>query len=256
LIPSPPREFKAVSLIILALRQPQLDLIFHWRSRKHRLRMPATYAYHESETQEQTWLETVLGPEGFRVSKAALPVKLLAVRSGLAFYGRHNVAVVPGLGSYCRLTAFYTDLPVETDPWGESRMLEACRTCRACLKICPSGAITEERFLLNTTRCLTYANETEEPFPAWINPAWHHCLVGCLRCQSVCPENRALPKWVEIGAEFFEEETENLLQGITAERLPEVTREKLERLDLTEYCGMVLARNLEALLRRPGPGTC
>jgi epoxyqueuosine reductase len=82
-----------------------------------------------------------------------------------------------------------------------------------------------------------------------MDPCWHNCLIGCSYCQNVCPQNRDLWQWVERGAEFSEEETALLLEGIPLDQLPAATVEKLKRLDLTEYARL-LPRNLSALLRQ------
>ena len=79
----------------------------------------------------------------------------------------------------------------------------------------------------------------------WI--AWHNCLIGCLHCQRVCPENRSVWPWAEQGAEFSQEETDLLLQGTSFDQLPGATAEKLERLDMDAYVD-ILPRNLNALL--------
>ena len=130
-------------------------------------------------------------------------------------------------------------------------MLESCQNCSACLRHCPVGAITAERFLLHAERCITFHNEkpVDVPFPAWMDPAWHNCLVGCLHCQRVCPENREVWPWVEEGAEFSQEETALLLEGLPFDQLPAATAEKLERLDLDAFVD-ILPRNLNALLRQ------
>jgi epoxyqueuosine reductase len=109
-------------------------------------------------------------------------------------------------------------------------MMEACRKCSACLRHCPAGAITGERFLLHAERCLTFHNEKpgDVPFADWIDPAWHHCLVGCLQCQRVCPQNRQVWSWVQEGVAFSEEETALLLEGVPLDRLPAAILKKLE----------------------------
>ena len=116
----------------------------------------------------------------------------LAVRSGLAAYGRNNVTYVTGLGSFHRLSAFYSDMPCDGDEWHELRLLDRCVKCRLCHRLCPTGAIARDRFLLHAERCIVFHNEKPwtVPFPAWLDPAWHNCLVGCLLCQAKCPENR------------------------------------------------------------------
>jgi epoxyqueuosine reductase len=85
------------------------------------------------------------------------------------------------------------------------------------------------------------------PFPSWIDPAWHNCLVGCLHCQQVCPENRAVWSWVVEGASFMEEETALLQDGIPLDQLPGTTIEKLKQSDLADLLE-VLPRNLSMFL--------
>jgi len=191
-----------------------------------------------------------------------LPVKLLAVRSGLGAYGKNNICYVPGMGSFHRLVAFYSDLPCPEDNWQELQMLERCQNCSACVRHCPTGAIpsaqlrtgTSERFLLRAERCITFHNERagDFPFPAWLDPSWHNCLVGCLDCQRICPQNKDFLEWVEEGAEFSREETALLLEGVPLDQLPAETGRKLEQLDLIEYFD-ALPRNLRVFFARRGP---
>jgi epoxyqueuosine reductase len=182
----------------------------------------------------------------------AIPVSNdpLAARSGLGAYGRNNVCYVEGLGSFHRPVALISDLPCPEDTWQEARMMERCQTCQACIRACPTGAITAERFLLHAERCLTFRNEKpgSVPFPAWVDPAWHNCLVGCMICQRVCPENKEVLGWIEEGAEFSQEETALLLEGVPSDQLPDALTEKLAQWDLVDLLD-ILPRNLGAFLR-------
>ena len=129
-------------------------------------------------------------------------------------------------------------------------MMETCQNCSACLRHCPVSAIPSERFLLRAERCITFHNEKpgDVPFPAWIDPSWHNCLVGCLHCQRVCPENREFLHWVEERVEFSQEETALLLQGVALDQLPPATAKKLEQSDMVELLD-VLPRNLGVFLK-------
>jgi epoxyqueuosine reductase len=214
--------------------------------------VPPTYVHwQETNKQVEGLLTEILGPRGYRVAQATLPVKLLAVRSGLGAYGKNNICYVPGMGSFHRLAAFCSDLSCQEDNWQESQMMESCQNCSACLRNCPTGAITSERFLLHAERCITFHNERggDFPFPAWLDPSWHNCLVGCLYCQRVCPQNKDFLKWVEEGAEFSQEETALLLEGVPSHQLSAATVSKLGQLDLMEYLD-ALPRNLSALFDR------
>jgi len=127
-------------------------------------------------------------------------------------------------------------------------MMERCQTCHACRRSCPTGAVSAERFLLHAERCITFLNEKpgEDPFPDWMDDSWHNCLVGCLRCQEVCPENKELATWVEEGAEFSSEETALLLRGVPPNQLPPGLADKLAQWDLIDLLD-VLPRNLTVL---------
>lgn len=249
---SPPRALPgARSIIVVAIPQPQTQVTFTRNGEALRFVIPPTYPEREMEQRAWELLTQVLGPAGYRVAKATLPKKLLAVRSGLAAYGKNNITYVPGMGSFHGLVAAYSDLPAPEGNWQQAQMLEACRNCSACLRHCPAGAITSERFLLHAERCITFHNEkpSDVPFPAWIDPSWHNCLVGCLHCQRVCPQNREVWQWVREGAEFSQEETALLLEGIPFDQLPPAVADKLERLEMDSYAD-VLPRNLNALLSR------
>jgi epoxyqueuosine reductase len=85
------------------------------------------------------------------------------------------------------------------------------------------------------------------PFPAWIDPSWHGCLVGCLDCQESCPENAPFLGQVSEEGEFTEEETAAIVDAVPRDRLPPALLEKLEAADLLCQLG-ILPRNLHAVL--------
>jgi epoxyqueuosine reductase len=248
---NPPPDFlKAKSIIVVSVPQPQIQHIFNWRGETKSLIVPPTYSTYPNKEVEALLSKTLV-PQGYQVAPSALPLKLLAARSGLGSYGKNNICYVPGMGSFHRLMAFYSDLPCYEDSWQEAQMMETCEDCSACLNNCPTGAISSERFLLHAERCITYHNEkpVNIPFPQWINSSWHNSLVGCMHCQSVCPENADLMQWIEQGAEFTKEETALLLQGVPLDQLPAETAKKIKDLEVTEYFE-VLPRNLVVLLNK------
>lgn len=181
-----------------------------------------------------------------------LPLKTLAARSGLAQYGRNNICYVAGMGSFFQLVGAFSDLPAEDDAWGEPKALARCESCVACLRQGPTAASASDRFLLRAERCLTYHNEAAGGFPSWIHPSWHHCLIGCLRCQTACPENRTVRKWFEDRAEFSERETALLVRSVPFHELPAETAAKLRSLEINEDYRL-LCRNLSMIIDRESP---
>jgi len=252
---SPPDGLpEARSLIAVAVPQPQIRVVFTWDRRAMPLIVPPTYLHwQETDKQVEDLLAGVLAPAGYGVTQAVLPKKLLAVHSGLGVYGKNNICYVLGMGSFHRLVALYSDFPCPEDNWQEARMMERCEHCSACLRACPTGAITSERFLLKAERCITFRNEKpgDVPFPAWIDASGHNCLVGCLHCQRVCPENKGFFPWVEEGAQFTEEETALFFEGVSLDQLPATTAKKLEQSDMVDFLD-TFPRNLGVFLNREG----
>jgi len=236
----------AESLIVVAAPQPQIRLEFTYRKSSYQFIIPPTYV-HETDKRIEETLCSILNPRKYRLARADLPLKLLAVCSGLADYGRNNICYVPGIGSFHRLVAFYTDLPCSEENWRDPEMMERCQGCEACIHSCPTGALKADRFLMHAEQCITFHNERINEFPAWIDPSWHNSLVGCLRCQKVCPENHAFLDRIKDDGTFSEEETRLILNLTSRDRLPTETANKLKRLNMLEYSD-ILGRNLRALL--------
>jgi len=249
----PSVEFSEInSIFVISIPVPQFKAIFNWKGKEFPLLIPPTYLYGlDIVNQIKEFLAEILSPEGFNIAYAQLPIKTLAVRCGLAEYGRNNITYVPGTGSFHRLAAYYSDLPIDQDNWQELRMMDLCKECSACIRKCPTGAIPEEeRFLLYAGRCITYHNEQpgDVPFPEWIDPTWHNCLVGCLHCQKVCPANKNVKNWIESGPFFTEKETKLLLNQKDKDQMPKDIIEKLKEYDLLNYLD-VLPRNLNVFLK-------
>jgi len=243
---------KAQSIIVVAVPRPQTRVVFTWNGIKRPLILPPTYtAYNTVTEQIQNLLAKMLGEKGYAVAGTELPLKLLAVRSGLGQYGRNNICYVSGMGSFLQLVAVYSDMLCEEDSWREPSMLQACEKCDLCRRACPTGAIPSDRFLLRAERCITYHNEKKGdiPFPSWMDPTWHNCIEGCMRCQRACPLDKQFLDWVGDEEEFSEEETALLLEGASRESLPEETVRKLIHLDILNDLG-ILPRNLGVFFRK------
>jgi len=251
--PQLPRNFpKAKSIIVIATPQPMIRTTFHWRGRAMQFVVPPTYFDGNKVTrQARQLLEEAFKPKSYRLVRAILPIKLLAVRSDLAQYGRNNITYIPKYGSFHRLTAFFSDYDSPLDYWQKKKSLPLCDKCKACLNACPTKAIQKDRFLIHVERCLTYLNEksSEHRFPKWVDASAHNCIVGCMRCQRACPYDKEVVDWFEDRGEFSEEETTYLLNGEFSGAREAKIKKKLKRvgLDLSTF-----PRNLEVLLSLQG----
>jgi len=247
--PELPKRFpRAKSIIVLAIPQPMLRVTFLWKGEEVKGNVPPTYAdYYRIYRRERCLLADALGEGSSRLVKAVLPLKLLAVRSGLAMYGRNNITYLPGRGSFHRLMAFYSDCDTPVDHWQEKKALPSCSKCTACIRACPTGAIRKDRFLISAERCLSYMNEkdSKHPFPKWVPRSAHNSIVGCMRCQAACPYDRDVIEFCEDRGRFSEEETAYLLRGRFSGSKAAKIEKKLKRfgLDLS-----IFPRNLEVLI--------
>jgi epoxyqueuosine reductase len=114
------------------------------------------------------YVEETIKTAGFSAKEIKkVPLKRLAVQSGLAEYGRHNITCVEGMGSYLLLAAFATNAILEEAyAWREPMASPLCKDCDLCLANCRTGAIDKDRFLLDSEKCKK-----------------------CGRCRAVCPMN-------------------------------------------------------------------
>lgn len=245
------RKFKdAQSLIVVSAPQPQVRVTFIRKEKSYPVIIPPTYSFGTDNDVEKL-LNAYFEPQGYQLKKVRLPEKLLAVRSGLAQYGKNNITYVNGMGSFHRPVVFISNFPCAQDGWREPTVLDQCQDCHACAKACPTDAIGSDRFQLHAERCLTFHNEHPNAFPEWLSPAWHNSLVGCMLCQKACPANKEVVKWIATGPTFSIKETDHILNSVSGERLPQETTEKLKTQGIMEY-DSVLARNLRALIEKSG----
>lgn len=180
-----------------------------------------------------------------------VPLKYLAGRTGLGTMGRNNLIFVEGMGSENLLHAFATDAPLPGDTPGEIQLLGECRHCHACISSCPTRAFGGSDFSVDAGRCLTLFNENPGEFPNWILPSMHHALMGCLKCQDVCPENSRIPELRITLDAVVEENTRKILGGKPDEGLTALLRNRLRLFPAVASADFhpILKRNLGALIR-------
>jgi epoxyqueuosine reductase len=239
----------AATVVVGAVARPLTRATLTVGGAQRQVVVPPHYAgYHSVPDGLAEAVRAAVAPFGRRAARVEPPLKTLAAGTGLARYGRNNIAYVPGLGSYLQLGACVTDAPPPAGAaWTAPRALDRCDGCSVCVSACPTGAVRADRFVLDTTRCLTWVNEDHRPFPGWVEPAWHTCAVGCLRCQQACPENAGVELSVADAEVFDATETAAILAATPAPLLAAGTRDKLRRCGL-DYDPRLIARNLRALV--------
>jgi epoxyqueuosine reductase len=242
---------EAKTILVIAMPQFITRVTFRKQGKVFAASIPPGYLTRADESRAEKILKNVLENNGNKIVRARLALKTLAVRSGLAKYGRDNISYVPGMGSFLRLIAFYTDYPCEGDNWQEASMMKACEYCALCRETCPTRCIPSDRFLIHAENCLTHFNEDEFDLPKWLQSDWHNSLIGCMKCQSVCPVNKPYLDKIDDGPDFSEAETTLILKRLPVEQLSPETRMKLDRM-VEDGIYPVMGRNLRMLIEKEG----
>jgi epoxyqueuosine reductase len=240
------------SVLIIAVPRPAHILTFSLGNRKIETILPPTYVRYRKIFEEvRDDLAAAVSGSDCHLEILSAPLKALGNRLGLLSYGRNNVGYIEGIGSYLQLVGLVADKRLEgkgaTTP--PELLLPRCKVCRICAKACPTGAIDKERILLHAEKCYTLFSESPEPIPKGLKPPSPKCLIGCLRCQQVCPENKGLLRYEEAAVSFDAEETGAFLglAGVPAQTTDR-TQAKLSKLGLTEGFP-IFARNLQRLFQ-------
>ncbi len=101
--------------------------------------------------------------------------KQVARAAGLGWIGRNNLLVNEKFGARIRLVTLLTDLPLTVD----STSGKDCGSCRACLSVCPAGAIKERQEDFDHLRCY----EQLKIFSKTLHFSHHICGVCVKACR-------------------------------------------------------------------------
>lgn len=157
-------------------------------------------------------IEADIGPFGHRVFTDSAPVmeKPLAAKAGLGWIGKHTNLLNRHAGSWFFLGEIYTDLELPPD----RPVTDHCGSCRRCIDICPTRAITSP-YRLDARRCISYLTiELKGAIPVEFREAIGNRVYGCDDCQMVCPWNRY--------AQFSAEDDFSPREGLDAASLIEL----------------------------------
>lgn len=202
------------SIILVAVPRPSHVLAFAFGGKVVETIIPPTYlGYRAVFHSVRDSLQNALSGTEHEVRLVHVPLKALAERLGLIRYGRNNIGYIDGLGSGFQLVGMVSDTvpsPARSKPRGRA-LLPRCRSCSVCIEKCSRGAIGRGRFLLHAVECYTLFSESLKPVPEHVKPPSPECLVGCMKCQEVCPENEGRLHYERAAVSFSSEETEAFL---------------------------------------------
>lgn len=125
------------------------------------------------------------------VDTSPLAEKAFAAQSGLGWAGRNSLILNEKLGSYFFIGLLLTSAELPRD----SAMADGCGTCSACLRACPTGALSGPG-VLDATKCISYLT-TERKTAVEPGSKLNGWLYGCDTCQQCCPFNTGLPERAE-----------------------------------------------------------
>ncbi|MBW1997520.1 MAG: tRNA epoxyqueuosine(34) reductase QueG, partial [Deltaproteobacteria bacterium] len=113
------------------------------------------------------------------VDSSPLMERSLAYAAGIGFFGKNNMLIIPGYGSYFYLAEILTTVSLES---GNHEVMESrCGDCDMCIASCPTGALVRP-FTLDASRCLSYLTiEYKGGLDREVGKMMGDCFLGCDR---------------------------------------------------------------------------
>ena len=119
----------------------------------------------------------------FLVDTARIVDRAVAARSGIGWYGKNTLILVPGHGSWVMLGEMIVDVEIEPD----EALTPKCGRCTSCIDGCPTGAL-QPGYRVETPRCISYLTiELRGSIPFELRALMGRWVFGCDDCQEVCP---------------------------------------------------------------------
>ena len=145
------------------------------------------------------------------VDNSPLPEVRCAVNAGLGCLGKNSLFINGRYGSWVFLGEIVTDRHFPAT--GATPAL--CRGCDACVKACPTGAITDHG--IDRENGLSFLSQKKGDLPERLLEKMREtgCAWGCDVCQKVCPHNVGAA--VTPIARFFETAAPHVEEDVSVE---------------------------------------
>lgn len=170
------------------------------------------------------WIHSEIGDINGRCFVDSGPVmeRDWAKRSGLAWSGKNTLSIHPKRGSWFFLATLIVDLELEYD----HPIKDYCGTCRRCIDACPTDAFSENGYILDARKCISYLTiELKDEIPELFAGKMASYVFGCDICQEVCPWNRFARPHQEPDFTMSEQ-----VRNMSAQEWEEITEEVFQKL--------------------------
>ena len=120
------------------------------------------------------------------VDSAPVLEKVYAQKAGLGWIGKHTNLLHSTAGNWFFLGEIYTTLQLPRD----EPATDHCGSCRQCIDVCPTRAITAP-YQLDARKCISYLTiEHKGSIPEQYRRAIGNHVFGCDDCLAICPWNK------------------------------------------------------------------
>jgi epoxyqueuosine reductase QueG len=123
--------------------------------------------------------------EGSKKEGSILPLKLVAIRAGLGWQGKHSLLISKKYGTFLALGGIITNADLKHNTKEEPNR---CHKCDKCQKACPLAAL-DQPYVLNVKKCMSYLLMAEN-LSKKVQTVMENRIGDCEICQQACPWNK------------------------------------------------------------------